>query len=47
MNLDDLEKLTSIRTSSKHLDHGPLIQGQKSPYGKPTLGNSIPKKVMK
>lgn len=47
INLEDLEKLTRERhRSSKKLENGPMIYGQKSPHGKIKLGNSVPMKVL-
>ena len=47
MNLEDLERLTRERhKSTKNLENGPVIYGQKSPYGKIKYGNSVPMKVI-
>ena len=47
INLEDLERLTRERhRSTKNLENGPVIHGQKSPYGKIKVGNSVPMKVL-
>ena len=43
LDIEDLEMITKDRKSTKKNEEGPIIYGQKSPWGKPKVGHSIPK----
>lgn len=46
MEIEDLEMITkSDRKDKKKLYGGPVVYGQKSPWGKPRIGYSIPQSV--
>ena len=46
MDIEDLEMITkSDRKDKKKIGDGPVIYGQKSQWGKPRVGYSIPKHI--
>ena len=46
MEIDDLELITKgERSNKKQIGDGPVIYGQKSPWGQPRIGYSIPKHI--
>lgn len=42
LDIEDLEMITKDRRSTKKNENGPIIYGEKSPWGKPKIGHSIP-----
>ena len=45
LEIEELELITKDRKSSKKNPGGPIIYGEKSPWGKPKIGHSIPKHI--